>query len=219
MMFKVVVLALALQVLGVVAVPAGAGPSTVDCTAFLVDQCKKGDENNPQVEVIHNANATDCSWYCNTAYADKCKFFVSDEAQNLCEIWIVKPADYNKGCSKHAGPRGDDKTNVKTCVTNSPFAAAHDCQGVKQGSCMFEGNLLDHLNDITSEDICQQACQHVPGCKYYVFDSSKVNPTSKPPVGGDCELLDSDSRQCDLVMVNKGVTATIKTKPTFECSS
>ena len=58
---------------------------------------------------------------------------------------------------------------------------------------MFEGNLMEHLNQITDEQTCQLACQHVPGCTYYIFDN-----TDK-----DCQLLDSDSRQCDLIKVEK----------------
>ena len=57
---------------------------------------------------------------------------------------------------------------------------------------MFEGNLLEHLNSIPSEDTCQLACNHVPSCQYYIWDN----------VQNDCQLLDSDARQCDMI---KGV--------------
>ena len=58
---------------------------------------------------------------------------------------------------------------------------------------MFEGNLMEHLNDIKDEATCQLACLHVPGCKYYIYDKDEK----------DCELMDSDSRQCDLIKVEK----------------
>ena len=58
---------------------------------------------------------------------------------------------------------------------------------------MFEGNLLEHLNYIQSEAICQLACQHVPNCQYYIYDV----------VMQDCQLLDSNSRQCDLIRGSK----------------
>ena len=54
---------------------------------------------------------------------------------------------------------------------------------------MFEGSLLEHLNLITDEDSCQAACQHVPACQYYICDANT----------GDCQLLDSSDRQCDLI--------------------
>merc|ERR1711974_170427 len=66
-----------------------------------------------------------------------------------------------------------------------------------------------------SEEICQEACQHVPTCKYYIWDSSTANETAGK--GGDCELLDSGSRICDMVIVNVGVTATITETP-FRCT-
>ena len=54
---------------------------------------------------------------------------------------------------------------------------------------MFEGSLLEHLSLITDEDICQAACQHVPACQYYIYDTNTK----------DCQLLDSSNRQCDLI--------------------
>ena len=58
---------------------------------------------------------------------------------------------------------------------------------------MFEGNLLEHLNQIKDEATCQMACQHVPACKYYVWDKDQK----------DCQLLDSGDRTCDMV---KGIS-------------
>ena len=50
-------------------------------------------------------------------------------------------------------------------------------QAHKQGYCMFEGFLMEHLNDIKDDDeyICQFACKRVPGCKYYTRDFFKRN--------------------------------------------
>ena len=66
-------------------------------------------------------------------------------------------------------------------------------QGYRQGYCMFEGNLMEHLNKIKDERTCQLACQNVPGCKYYIYDIDTK----------DCQLLDSSSRNCDLIKVVK----------------
>jgi len=206
--------------LGVVAQPWPLTEDADDCQDFLVDQCSPAEDNDPQVEVVHNVDVNDCDFYCNTIYKDQCKFYIQDLKQKICELWKIEATEYRAKCTKHEGPKGDaTKVNVAKCITNpDTFGKATDCQGVKQASCMFEGNLLDHLNDIMSEEICQQACQHVPGCKYYVWDSSTANPSGKPPTGGDCELLDSGERQCDMIMVNKGVKADIVEKP-FSCNN
>merc|ERR1719495_327602 len=114
MMFKVVVLALAVQVLGVVApkptvkptVAPTEAPAAPTCSDFLVDQCAPAQADDPQVEVIHKTGIEECDWYCSVAYADKCKFFIQDLAQNICEIWKIEEVDYRAKCTKHEGPRG-----------------------------------------------------------------------------------------------------------------
>ena len=70
---------------------------------------------------------------------------------------------------------------------------ATNLQAFKDGYCMFEGNLLEHLNSIPDEKICQLACEHIPSCQYYVYDK----------ILKDCQLLDSDKRQCDLIRGSK----------------
>ena len=81
-------------------------------------------------------------------------------------------------------------------LKNSNFNNHYDCifvQGYRQGYCMFEGNLMEHLNEIKDEQTCQLACQNVPGCKYYIYDIDIK----------DCQLLNSSSRNCDLIKVVK----------------
>merc|ERR1719394_845065 len=198
MMLKVAFLALALLVSGIVC------PTPAPCpTTYLVDQCKPASADDPQVEVIHNADASQCAFFCNTIYAngdDKCKFYIVDDKQKICEIWKIAMDDYQKGCTKHEGPVGDDKDNTAEKCKVPP--TGKDCKAVREGGCMFEGNLMEHLNDIPSEDFCQKACQHIPLCKYYIWDSSNVKNGQQQP--GDCELLDSDKRQCDLIILPAG---------------
>lgn len=80
-------------------------PGTLDpCQEFLVDQCVKGTEDNPQVEVLHDVAIMDCDFFCNTVYASNCTFYIQDKKQNICEIWKIKNADYEKDCVKHEGP-------------------------------------------------------------------------------------------------------------------
>merc|ERR1719228_2096049 len=177
-MFKVAFLALALMVSGIVA----ADPPC-DLTYF-VDQCKQASADDPQVEVIHNADVSQCAFFCNVIYKDgddKCQFYILDAKQKICEIWKISMDTYQTGCTKHEGPVGDTKDNT-AAKCKRPDPAAKDCKAAREGGCLFEGNLMEHLNDITSEAICQQACQHVPSCAYYIWDSSNH----------DCELLDSD---------------------------
>ena len=65
---------------------------------------------------------------------------------------------------------------------------------MRAGYCIFQGRVVEQLNYIKTETICQQACQHIPFCKYYIWDSSTQ----------DCKLLDSAERPCDLVRLPVG---------------
>merc|ERR550517_2023962 len=165
-------------------------PGGIDCTDYLVDQCSHPSKDTPQVEVIHNVTMNNCQFFCNDIYGANCTFFIADQRQNICDIWTIKPEDYEKDCVKHEGPVGKDK-DLDKCKNN-----VKDCNAFREGYCMFEGNLLEHLNSIKDEETCQLACQHVPSCKYYIYDNKQ----------NDCQLLDSDSRQCDLVKGIKGAT-------------
>merc|ERR1711994_61574 len=76
---------------------------------------------------------------------------------------------YVENCTKHEGP-------LSPVVQPSGIGKDCDkdeCNGYKQGYCMFEGNLMEHLNDIKDEATCQLACNHVPGCKYYIYDKDE----------------------------------------------
>jgi len=177
-----VLLVLGLQALSVLAAP------DIDCTDYLVDQCFHPSQDSPQVEVLHNVTMDDCQFFCNEIYKDNCTFFISDKRQNLCEIWTIAAGDYEKDCVKHEGPVGKEG-DLAICKDNTK-----DCNAFREGYCMFEGNLLEHLNSIMNEETCQLACQHVRSCQYYVWDS----------VQHDCQLLDSDAKQCDMVKGIKG---------------
>ena len=162
--------------------------------------------STPQVAVIHNTDPGKCQSYCDIVQSNNCTFFIFDMRQNSCEIWTISKEDYEKNCIKREGPVNPNR-NDKSCSklanpcvvsVNFPiFWLCHLCQlatlislqDFKEGSCMFEGSLLEHLSLITDEDSCQAACQHVPACQYYIYDTNTK----------DCQLLDSSNRQCDLI--------------------
>ena len=85
MLFKASALILAFKALAVF----GAGDWS-DCQKFIVDQCVSGSSDNPQVEVLHKVTIDDCDYFCNTVYADKCKFYIQDLRQDICELWTVE---------------------------------------------------------------------------------------------------------------------------------
>merc|ERR1712168_1096470 len=161
-------------------------PTDDHCREFLVDECITS-ANNPQVELIHGVSIESCQFFCNTVYSHNCTFFIKDNKQDVCEIWSLPESEYETSCVKKEGPKLPAKGD-STCEK-----AKDDCVGFKQGYCLFEGNLLDHLNSITSETTCQMACQHVPSCQYYIYDTHT----------SDCMLLDSSSRQCDILRGSK----------------
>ena len=56
--------------------------------------------------------------------------------------------------------------------------------------CRYEGDLLEHLENIETPAHCQTACNHMPRCNYFLYDHDK----------DDCELVDSDVRHCDVMV-------------------
>jgi len=137
----------------------------------------------------------ECGFFCNTIYKDNCTFYIQDNKQRICEIWTMNFDTYEQGCTKHEGP----KSPLWDPQVDSPTGCENDkCKAYKESYCMFEGDLLEHLNSIPDEKTCQQACAHVPNCKYYIWDKNDL----------DCQLLDSSSRQCDQVKVKAGAEQT-----------
>ena len=58
-----------------------------------------------------------------------------------------------------------------------------------EGYCRYEGDLLEHLEYITSPEQCQLACSKLGICEYFVYDYDK----------DDCELLNAPLRKCDIL--------------------
>merc|ERR1719495_2266164 len=85
-------------------------------------------------------------------------------------------------------------TDVNNCAFFCNTIYADQCKAVREGGCMFESNLLDHLNNVADEKTCQMACQHIHGCEFFVWDKFTK----------DCEILDGSARQCDLIRIPKG---------------
>ena len=48
---------------------------------------------------------------------------------------------------------------------------------------------MEHLDNIQGPQDCQSACDHLDRCRYFVYDYDTK----------DCELLDSDQRNCDQI--------------------
>jgi len=183
-MIRAIALVLALQVISAFAAPnLKDDPPTADkdCDKFVVDQCMrpKG-KDNFAFETVNTETADGCLYYCNTIYgASKCKFFIFDRRQNLCELWKIKVEDYEGTCHKKGGPKADVNTKCKD----------NPCSKFQNEYCILEGNILEHFSEITDETTCQKACDHYEACQYYMYDD----------VTKDCELRDSDKFNCDMV--------------------
>ena len=91
--------------------PSSPTPAPPDpCQEFIDDNCTAWTQNDPIIEVIHNIPIKDCDFFCNTIYADKCKFYIQDMEQKMCEIWKVEEDDYIHNCTKREGPVFPDLT-------------------------------------------------------------------------------------------------------------
>jgi len=148
------------------------------CREFSVDQCSAPKDS---VGFEHSQNVTQCQNLCKEAYAENCTFFIQNLGQKICEIWTTRNEEYEETCIKHAGP--------DTPWRKDPLCQTDLCSGFEEGFCKYGGNILQNLDFVDTEMACQVACQHVPGCKYYVWDKSMSS----------CQLLDSTSRQCEMI--------------------
>lgn len=57
-----------------------------------------------------------------------------------------------------------------------------------EGNCRYDGDLIQHLDNLPSVEMCQLECTvHFSFCKYFVYDTKNEG----------CELLNSDRRSCN----------------------
>merc|ERR1712126_449774 len=80
-----------------------------------------------------------------------------------------------------AGPVDVNTTDCKTAKE------ADDCLNFQLQYCMFQGDLLEHMNDIKDVDTCQLACSFYNECKYYIWNKKNE----------ECTFLTSGLRECD----------------------
>jgi len=188
-MIRAIALVLALQVISAFAAPnlKDDTPTGKDCDKFVVDQCMRpAGKNNFAFETVNTETADECQYYCNDIYNSdpkniKCKFFVFDRRQNLCELWKIEVSEYDKSCNKKGGPKKANDVK-KNC-------AADKCYKFQNEYCILEGGILEHFSEIPDEETCRLVCDHLPTCKFYMYDVETK----------DCELRDSDEFNCDMV--------------------
>ena len=115
----------------------------------MINEENKLDQNDPIIEVIHNIPIKDCDFFCNTIYADKCKFYIQDMEQKMCEIWKVEEDDYIHNCTKREGPVFPDLTADNKMPSS---CASKNCSVSKKlsSSSFFSykirANELQHIN-------------------------------------------------------------------------
>ena len=54
---------------------------------------------------------------------------------------------------------------------------------------MYHGYVLEHLDNCSSSEVCQSACQMLDRCQYFIYRKSLK----------DCELLAAPRRICDTI--------------------
>jgi len=165
------------------------------CYREMVDPSDKEPAESHNFTEIYGKNVSDehqmihnCQDLCNSGgyiNGSFCRFFIYDKRNTNCTLWTDHLGEYEDGCVQLGGPRLPTPKTPQDClnVTKDPHGG---CEKFREGNCIFQGSLLDHLRDITDPDICQQACNHSPSCNYFVHDKDTQ----------DCALLDSPHRTC-----------------------
>ena len=62
-------------------------------------------------------------------------------------------------------------------------------QNFREHLCDYEGDVLENLEHIGDIELCQLACSHHGECRFFRYDLEYQ----------DCELLNSDARNCAMV--------------------
>merc|ERR1711872_38748 len=109
------------------------------------------------------------------------KFFIHDDKRVVCQLWTIDLANYTSTCNVYAGPVDVNTTDCKAAK------AKDSCLNFQFQYCMFQGDLLEHMNDIKDVDTCQLACTFYDECKYYIWNKEKT----------ECTFLTSGVRECD----------------------
>jgi len=180
-MYRTLGLLLGLQVLAASAMPGKLQDADHPCRDVVVDQCLDGKAAEGLYEKVTGIGREDCQKYCHEIYGKKCKFFIHDDKRVVCQLWTIDLANYTSTCNVYAGPVEVNSTACETAKKTD------NCLNFQSQYCMFQGDLLEHMNDIKDVDTCQLACSFYDECKYYIWNKENT----------ECTFLTSGVRDCD----------------------
>ena len=76
------------------------------CRDITLDNCDYG-ENVP-FESTKGIDKEICQQFCSDIYPNRCKFFIYDTKQEVCQLFDTEVSDYVNTCKKIGGPRSPD---------------------------------------------------------------------------------------------------------------
>lgn len=85
-----------------------------DCRDLTLDDCDYGTLG--PFETSKGLDQNVCQRFCNEIYSGKCKFFIYDRKQEICELFDYEAEDYASTCEIIAAT---PMPNIETCFNTS----------------------------------------------------------------------------------------------------
>jgi len=175
---------LRLMLLTIVSVACCFKLAIADCNDLTFDTC--GTDQTIPFETFTDQGEDICQQICREVYPSRCKFFIYDREDELCELYSIDEQLYVDSCKRTAGTPQPPLAECKE--SNDP------CTKFTEGYCIYEGDQLENAKNITDPETCQLLCQvysnpDTKSCAYFDYNVDEQN----------CQLLSSPSRTCDLI--------------------
>merc|ERR1712018_900850 len=129
------------------------------CQDFTLDNCFF--DEGGLIESFKDIDETTCQMFCDLIYTEECNFFLYERKHVVCGLFRKSPDDYLNSCKIFGGP---SNPSVDSCKESSD-----PCKGFLEGYCRYQGDLLKHLEGLSSLSKCQDTCFLFPGCQYFVY--------------------------------------------------
>jgi len=156
------------------------------CNQFTINQCQLEEEQ--VLNKYSQITEEECQTFCLAE--QQCEFYQYRQNNGSCIISSLTFKEYVSSCMEAGGPLFPVLTDC--------YEESDPCNKYLEGSCHYEGDLVDTISDVASATMCQVAFEDAANGQYFLYTGEDEM----------CYLVDSPRRSCDISYGPQ--------KPTFE---